>query len=166
MPPPLCTCVVHDEWFQTFMFAVVYFNCNYRHICSMRWRFAQVSSVILDGSQMIIGVYLLALFFGVFRVKLHKIDSVRKQLRGRTFKFLSQLRRRYDLLNAEPLYNYLDVSIYNKCLSTYNMLYFSFRFYFFTGSILWTNYYWNSPSTLQRGIWHGFVESLGAIKTM
>jgi len=109
LPRPLCTCVVHDECIKTFMSAVDYCIYNYIHISPMRWRFAQVSSVTLNDSQI---KYLLVLFFVVFRVKLHKIDSVRSQLRGRTSNLFGFVQRRYDPLNAEPLSNYLDVSVY------------------------------------------------------
>jgi len=109
LPRPLCTCVVHDECIKTFMSAVDHCICNYSHISPMRWRFAQVSSVPLDDSQI---KYLPILFFVVFRVNLHKIDSVRNQLRGRTSNLFGFVQRRYDPLNAEPLSNYLDVSVY------------------------------------------------------
>jgi len=73
---------------------------------------------------------LFILFFVVFRVKLHKIDSVRNQLRGRTSNLLGFLQRRYDPLNAEPLSNYLDVSVY--CLHIYlYVLFLIFIFIFY-----------------------------------
>jgi len=163
LPRPLCTCVVHDECIKTSMSAVDHCIYNYSHISPMRWRFAQVSSVTLDHSQI---KNLLMFFFVVFRVKLHKIDSVRNQLRGRTSNFLGFVQRRYDPLNAEPLSNYLDVSVYCPRIYQLYVLFLIFRLFLFTGSILWTDYYRYSPSTLQRGIWHGFVKSVGAIKTM
>lgn len=51
LPRPLRTCVVHDECVQTFMSAVDFCIYNYSHISPMRWRFAQVSSVTLNDSQ-------------------------------------------------------------------------------------------------------------------
>lgn len=60
----------------------------------------------------------------IFRVKLYKIDSVRTQLKQVNTP-ISQSQYRYGF-NAEPLSNYLDVSVlYGKCpISVYNLFNF------------------------------------------
>lgn len=91
------------------MSAVAGCICDYSYISPMRWRFAQVSSIIWNNLQI---MYLLtSLYFHCLRVQLYKVDSVRKQLRGIANSFV-QVQSRYNPLNAEPLSNYLDVSIY------------------------------------------------------
>jgi hypothetical protein len=108
LPQSLYTCVVHNECIQTFMSAVADFICDYNYISPMRWRFAQVSSVTSDDSQI---MYILTSLFVVFRVKLYKIDSVRNQIRVIS-NSIDHIQSRYSSFNAEPLSNYLDVSMY------------------------------------------------------
>lgn len=126
LPRSLRTCVEHDECIQTFMSAVDFCIYNYSYISPMRWRFAQVSSVTLNDSQI---EYLLIFFLVVFRVKLHKIDSVRNQFRVKSFSLFRSLQNRYEPFAAEPLSNYLDVSVY--CTGIYLYVLFLISIFLF-----------------------------------
>lgn len=119
------------------------------------------------------------------RVPLQKTETPRTTIK-KLGTHVQSLKNRYSDTNngsAEPLSNYLDVSLHVFCpfvvsLLTCNVQKIQTNFnlphclklnvndfsFYFTGSIFWWNHRWNATTKLQRHIRYWFIQFVDSVK--